>query len=241
MNYRHLYRSSILVMLAAAAVCVLGLRSVTSHSHSDGDKGHTHAALPHGLIPHVHPAEHAHSHGRSHQHAHAHSHDHAHEHSHPHSSSHPPSQPTIGSSHPAPSDDRPTLAKTSDPYSSNSSAPHRSATLTAASHHSHYVFFGFEFILFESAAQKSAAYGSTPYRATRYDCTPRDSISHDGFCNVDLRGWLARIFDVRSPLPPESLASAMTPSSIRFHRTLCLNGGRLDDPPSSPPPELVSH
>ncbi|MFG0286697.1 MAG: hypothetical protein ACF8CQ_00890 [Rhodopirellula sp. JB044] len=219
MKYRHLYRSSILVMLAAAAVCAVGLRSVTSHSHSGGNEGHTHAAVPHGLTAHVHPAEPPHSHGHSHPHAHAHSHDHGHEHSHPHPHA-------TGSSHTTRVDDQPTHAKTSGP----------SATLTAASHHSHYVFFGFEFTIFESAAQTVAAYGAT-------DCesTPRVSSSHDSFRDVDVRSWLARIFDVRSPLPPESPASVATPSTSRFYRTLCLNAGRLDDPPSSPPPELASH
>jgi len=203
-KYRHLYRSIVLLILATAVISMLGLRGVMTHSHSDGEEKHVHvqavSSSPSSPHHHEHPHPHGQRHGHAHHHAHAHAHPHEHAHTHAPATS---SQQDI-------SHDR--LIQTVSPDS---------ATEIASTHpHSHYVFFGFEFVVFESGN--------------------REAISSDGFDAVDLRSWLIRVFNVRSPLSPESLAFEPTPASILCDRLIRMNGGRVNDPPSTPPPEFAT-
>ncbi|WP_404306157.1 hypothetical protein [Neorhodopirellula lusitana] len=205
MKYRHLYRSSVLLILATAAISVLGLRGVISHSHgvtthnhSDGDEKYIHGRGEASSISSLHHHEHFHHHEHAHQHPHQHTHDHVHP--------HPPSGPSIqDSSH--------------DPLT-QSVSPNTATEIASTRPHSHYVFFGFEFVVFESGN--------------------RGVISNEGANAFDLRSWLVRVFHVRSPLPPENLAFESTPVSILCIRTLGINGGRVSDPPSTPPPEFAA-
>ncbi len=177
---------------------MLGLRGVMTHSHSDGDEQHIHAQVRSSSPSSPHHHEHPHHHGRVHDHAHVHPHEHVHPH--------------------APADS----SKQDDSHDrlTRPASPNPATEIASTQPHSHYVFFGYEFVVFESGN--------------------RGVVSNDGFNAVDLRSWLVRVFQVRSPLPPESLAFEPTPASILCDRLLRMNGGRVNDPPSTPPPEFAT-